>query len=73
MNFEQLVSDMVDDSIEEDSQDFLDCYGEFSKLDKMCTCYCAASIQCAVERGHNPKIDLFDQLMSLNYFPARMQ
>ena len=73
MIFETIENSMVEETIREDVQDIPDCFGEFCKTDRMCTSYCAASIQCAVEHSLHPKVDLFDQLMHLNYFPARMQ
>ena len=77
MKFERFENafknDLVNDRTLDDSQDNLDCFGEFCKTDEVCTHYCAAAIQCAVEHTHNPRIDLFDELLTLNYFPARMQ
>jgi hypothetical protein len=73
MKSERIENGIVNDTTMDDSQDNLDCFGEFSKTDEVCTRYCAASIQCAVEHTHNPGIDLFEELLTLNYFPARMQ
>ncbi|GAB6144259.1 hypothetical protein [Desulfocicer niacini] len=73
MKFERIVEDLAHDTTLEDSQDNLDCFGEFCKTDEVCTRYCSASIQCALEHTHNPGIDIFEELLILNYFPVRMQ
>ena len=73
MKFKRIENDFADHTTQEDSQDHLDCFGEFCKTDDICTRYCAASIQCALEHTHNPGLDLFEELLTLNYFPARMQ
>lgn len=57
----------------EDSLDTLDCFGEFSKENPVCTRHCGTSIQCAVERTNNPKTDIFEHLLTMNFFPARIQ
>lgn len=59
--------------LREDSEDELACFGEFSKTDIICTKYCSASIRCAIEHSQNPKADLFEHLLNLNFFPARIQ
>ncbi|SMC80023.1 hypothetical protein SAMN02746065_110134 [Desulfocicer vacuolatum DSM 3385] len=73
MKFKRIVDGIVNDMTPDDSLDTLDCFGEFSKTDKVCTCYCSASIQCAVEHAHNTGVDLFEELLTMNHFPARMQ
>jgi len=50
-----------------DSIDEPDCFGEFSKKDKLCVKYCAMSIRCALETGKNPKTDILDQIMSMEF------
>ena len=55
-----------------DSIDDLECFGEFSRNDKVCTNYCSCSIQCAIEQNQNPGIDFFDQILNLNFYPARI-
>jgi hypothetical protein len=48
-----------------DSVDDLECFGEFSRSDKMCTKYCSCSIQCAIG------IDYLDHILNLHFYPAR--
>ncbi len=67
---EQIIQNRV---LKEDSEDELECFGEFSRTDIICTKYCSASIRCAIERNRNPKFDLLEHLLNLNAFPAKMQ
>jgi hypothetical protein len=63
---------LVDDSAIDDSRDDLECFGEFSRDDKICTTYCSCSIRCAIEQSQNPRVDIFDHILTLDFFPARM-
>ena len=54
-----------------DSVDDLECFGEFSRSDKVCTNYCSCSIQCAIEQSQNPGVDYLDHIMNLQFYPAR--
>ncbi len=69
-DIEQILQNKI---LKEDSEDELECFGEFSKNDIICTHYCSASIRCAIEHNSNPKLDLFEHLLNLNFFPAKMQ
>jgi len=72
MKFEPIDQTVQDISLREDSKDNLDCFGEFSKTDKICTNYCSFSIRCAVELSQNPRIDILDHLLTLDFFPAKI-
>ena len=54
-----------------DSIDDLECFGEFSRKDKVCTHYCSCSIQCAIEQDLNPGIDFYEHILNIHYYPAR--
>ncbi len=72
MKFELFDYKMADDTLQEDSKDNLDCFGEFSKKDKICTTYCSFSIKCAVEHSQNPRIDILEHLLTLDFYPAKV-
>ena len=72
MKYEQIDQIVPDISLREDAKDNLDCFGEFSKNDKICTNYCSFSIRCAIELAQNPRIDILDHLLTLDFFPAKM-
>lgn len=72
--YEEEIDQIIQNRMmEEDSEDELECFGEFSKKDIICTKYCSASIRCAIEHNSNPKIDIFEHLLNLDLFPAKMQ
>ncbi|MFH1156445.1 MAG: hypothetical protein V1793_21770 [Pseudomonadota bacterium] len=72
MKFEQIDQRIIDPSVQADSRDNLDCFGEYSKGDAVCTKYCAISIRCAIEHDQNPRVDILDHLLTLDFFPAKM-
>jgi len=72
--YEEEIDQIIQtEMMKEDSEDELECYGEFSQKDIICTKYCSASIRCAIEHNRNPKLDIFEHLLNLDFFPARMQ
>ncbi len=70
---EEIERIIPDQFLREDSEDELACFGEFSNKDIICTEYCSASIRCAIEHNQNPKTDIFEHLLNLNFFPAKIQ
>ncbi|MCP4114981.1 MAG: hypothetical protein GY737_06155 [Desulfobacteraceae bacterium] len=72
MKFNQTNQVIADDSVIEDSSDNLDCFGEFSKEDKICTTYCSYSIRCAIEQSQNPRVDILDHILTMDFFPAKI-
>ena len=60
----------TDNSAMEDAVDDLECFGEFSRDDKICTTYCSCSIQCAIEQSHNPRVDFLDHILTLDFYHA---
>ncbi|MEA2059381.1 MAG: hypothetical protein U9P10_02435 [Thermodesulfobacteriota bacterium] len=54
--------------LKEDVIDELDCFGEFDKNDRICTRYCGVSIMCAIERTQNPKMDIFDHIVEMDFY-----
>jgi hypothetical protein len=72
MKFKRIDQEPGDTSVRADSMDNLECFGEYSKGDAVCTRYCAMAIRCAVEHDQNPRIDLLDHLLTLDFFPAKI-
>ncbi|SLM30017.1 conserved hypothetical protein [Desulfamplus magnetovallimortis] len=62
----------MDDDLPDDSRDCLDCFGEFSRQNTICTKYCSDSIRCAIEHHQNPAIDILEHILEMEFFPARM-
>lgn len=56
-----------------DSLDTPDCFGEFEKDDKICFNYCSVPLKCLAEKINNPKIDILDRLINLEYYPLKPQ
>jgi len=54
--------------LREDVIDELDCFGEFDKNDRICTKYCGVSIRCAIERTQNPKVDILDHILEMDFY-----
>ncbi|MEA1967713.1 MAG: hypothetical protein U9N77_05800 [Thermodesulfobacteriota bacterium] len=71
MKIKQIKQKNTDSSLKEDlkedSLDDLDCFGEFDKNERICVKYCGVSIRCAIEKIHNPKIDILDHIMELEF------
>lgn len=62
----------MDDDLPDDSRDSLDCFGEFSRYDIICTKYCSESILCAIEHELNPPIDILEHFLAMDFYPARI-
>lgn len=56
-----------------DTSDIPDCFGEFDKSDKVCSKHCSVSIKCITEKMNNPKIDILDRLLDLEYYQLKPQ
>jgi hypothetical protein len=72
MKFEQIDPKIIDTTVLADSRDNLACFGEYSKADAVCTRYCAIAIRCAIEHSQNPRVDILDHLLTLDFFPAKI-
>ncbi len=57
----------------DDTSDIPDCFGEFDKSDKVCLKHCSVSLKCISEKIINPKIDILDRLINLEYYPLKPQ
>gem|GEM_PF-716945 len=51
-----------------DSLDTPECFGEFTKTNRMCHTYCAVSIQCCLMHSIHPKVGLFEKLLIHNKY-----
>ncbi|MCF8126118.1 MAG: hypothetical protein K9J51_07835, partial [Desulfotignum sp.] len=56
MQTKQLDQMISDDYEKQDSMDIPECFGEFSKNNRLCISYCAISIRCCIMQSKHPKI-----------------
>jgi len=54
-----------------DSMDTPECFGEFTKTNRMCHTYCAVSIRCCLMHSIHPKIGLFEKLLIHNEYAPK--
>lgn len=54
-----------------DSMDTPECFGEFTKTNRMCHTYCAVSIQCCLMRSIHPKTGLLEKLLIHNEYAPK--
>ena len=68
-----MVPDIMTDFDQEktDSLDTPECFGEFTKTNRMCHTYCAVSIQCCLMHSIHPKIGLFEKLLIHNEYAPK--
>jgi hypothetical protein len=53
--------------------DQLDCFGGFQLENPLCRKYCALSIRCAIEQDQNNRIELFEDIMSVEEQFSKIQ
>jgi hypothetical protein len=53
--------------------DHLGCFGDFNIQNPICKKFCALSLRCAIERDHNSRLELLEDLMSPDCLFTRMQ
>ena len=46
------------------SDQFLDCFGDFNKSDRLCTKYCILRLRCAIEQEQNLRSALLEELVA---------
>jgi hypothetical protein len=44
--------------------DYLGCYGNFNIQDTICKKFCALSLRCAIDRDHNTRLEMLEDLMT---------
>lgn len=71
MEIKQVDQILINPPERQDSIDTPECFGEFSKNNKLCANYCSLSIKCCVLRSRNPKIDILEKLLIHNQFAAK--
>jgi len=67
------IKNIFSRSSRDDSLDMPDCFGEFDKSDKICSHHCSTSLRCIAEQISNPKVDILDKLINLEYYPLKPQ
>ena len=72
MNIKQINNLYIKNSLN-DTSDTPDCFGEFDKSDKVCFKHCSVSLKCTAEKIINPKIDILDKLINLEYYQLKPQ
>ncbi len=61
----------ISDREKQDAMDIPECFGEFSKHNKLCFTYCAMSIQCCLMRSRHPKTDIFERMLIHNHYAVK--
>jgi hypothetical protein len=51
----------------------LDCFGDFAMENAVCRKYCALNLMCAIEKDHNLRMELFEEMLSADGTPLRVQ
>ncbi|MCF8126332.1 MAG: hypothetical protein K9J51_08945, partial [Desulfotignum sp.] len=60
-----------DDYEKQDSMDIPECFGEFSKNNRLCISYCAISIRCCIMQSKHPKIGILEKLLIHNQYAPK--
>lgn len=45
--------------------DLLDCFGEYNKGNPLCAKHCALRLRCAIEQDQNMRLELIEDLVSV--------
>ena len=72
MEIKNLDQILVTGSIKRDSLDIPDCFGEYSKSNKLCSSYCSISIRCCILQHKSPKIDILEKLLIHNQYAIKL-
>jgi hypothetical protein len=62
---------IISDRERQDSMDMPECFGEFSKNNKLCFSHCAMSIRCCIMRSRHPKMDILEKLLIHNHYAVK--
>lgn len=71
MEIKQLDEILINESPRQDALDTPECFGEFSKKNKLCSTYCSISIKCCMMRDRHPKIDILEKLLIHNHYAVK--
>jgi hypothetical protein len=52
---------------------YLGCFGSYSALDTICQQKCALNLQCAIEKDHNSRMELLEDLIASDGYSMKMQ
>lgn len=55
------------------SEEPMDCFGDYSKNNKLCTEHCAIKLRCAIEQNNNIRIEILEELMASEESQAKLQ
>lgn len=72
MEIKQLDQILLGEAVKKDSIDIPDCFGEYSKTNKLCLDYCSISIRCCVMQNKTPKIDILEKLLIHNQYAVKL-
>lgn len=62
---------IIDDHERQDAMDTPECFGEFSKTNRLCMNYCVVSISCCLIRSTHPKTGILEKLLIYNQYAAK--
>lgn len=51
----------------------MDCFGDFAMEDALCRKYCALNLMCAIEKDHNMRMELLEEMLTGDGTPLRLQ
>jgi hypothetical protein len=55
------------------ADEFLDCFGDFNKGNRLCTKYCILRLRCAIEQEQNLRSALLEELISSENTTSKLQ
>lgn len=53
--------------------DHVGCFGNFNIVDPVCKKFCALSLRCAIDRNHNNRMELLEDLISSDDLSIKIQ
>ena len=49
------------------------CFGEYNATDRVCKTLCALRLRCAIERDQNVRMEILEDLVSVDSVPLKFQ
>ena len=58
---------------EPNADDLLDCFGDYHKGNTLCAKHCALRLRCAIEKDQNIRLELIEDLVSVESHMIKIQ
>jgi hypothetical protein len=55
----RILSDTIDQT------DHMDCFGDFNRTNPLCSKYCGLRLRCAIEQDQNMRLELIEDLVTV--------